>query len=82
MFSPHIQRLLVDARVEELHQHARTTKRGHDIGRSRATRVSEGIKRGIGGVFAGGRLVRDEDAPAHRFELAGHRSAATSRPRS
>jgi len=67
MFSPRLQSLLVEARVEDLYQDAHTTNRGHVVNRPNAGRLFTVVERAMSRVLAGG-LVSDEAAPA-----LGHR---------
>ena len=84
MFSPTIQGLLVQARVEELHRAAQTSNRrspiaapGSDDNRPEAVPLTTLIKRALGRVFDGGLASSDEPAAIHGVELIGHSSATT-----
>jgi hypothetical protein len=83
VYSPALISQLVEAHVEELHRVAQTYHRGRDvIIRPSAAPLSTRIKRAINRVFAASPAANDEAAPLHGFELTGHSSAATLRPRS
>lgn len=82
MYSPALISQLVEAPVEELHRVAQTYNRGRDVIRPSAPPLSTRIKRAINRVFAAGPAANDEAALFHGFELTGHSSAATLRPRS
>ena len=82
MYSPALISQLVEAHVEELHRVAQTYNRGRDVTRPSAAPLSTRIKRAINRVFAASGAPNDEAAPLHGFELIGHSSAATLRPRS
>jgi len=79
MYSSSLQRLLVQAKTEELHRAAHTYNRGRDISRP-PTPFSTHIRRAINRLLADGPAVNEEAAPVHRFKLVGHSSAATLRP--
>jgi hypothetical protein len=81
MFSPAIQGLLVQARVEELHRAAQTSNRriaiatpGSDVNRPEAVPLTTLVKRGLGRVFDGGLPRSDEPAASHGAQLVGHTS--------
>ncbi len=83
MFSPTIQGLLVQARVEELHRAAQTSNRrspiaapGSDDNRPQAVPLTTLIKRALGRVFDG-LASSEEPAAIHGVELLGHSSATT-----
>jgi hypothetical protein len=82
VYSPALISQLVEAHVEELHRVAQTYNRGRDVIGPSAAPLSTRIKRAINRVFAAGPAAHGEAAPLHGFELIGHSSAATLRPRS
>ena len=82
MLNPSFQSLMVQARVEDLHRAGQTYNRGRDVNGRPAAQLSTRIQRAINRVFAGGSTLHDEAAPIHGFEIVGHSSAATLRPRS
>jgi hypothetical protein len=82
VYSPALSSQLVEAHVEELHRVAQTYNRGRDVNRPSAAQLSTRIKRALNRVFAAGPAANHEAAPSHGFELVGHTSAATLRPRS
>jgi hypothetical protein len=57
MFSPHLQRLVVQARVEELHRDANTAKLGRDVNRPKAARLSAVLRPAINRLVAVGRVT-------------------------
>jgi hypothetical protein len=65
MFSRSTQSLLVQARVEELHRVARTSKRP-------AAPPSTLVRGVLDRVFEGGRGWTDEAAAMHRVQIVGH----------
>ena len=57
MFSPHLQSLVAEAHVQELHGHAHAAKCGRDIKSPWATRLSAVLNRAVHRVFARGRVT-------------------------
>ena len=87
MYSPAIQGLLVQARIEELHRAARTSNRrraaapASDVNRPDAVPLSTLVKRALGRVFDGGPARSDDAAAIHGAQHVGP-SPATTRSRS
>jgi hypothetical protein len=74
MFNPSFTNLLVQARVEQLHQAARNNGRGRSI----ATRVA----RSVGRTFDAARSAAGDAVAIRGVEFAGHGSTTAWSPRS